>query len=132
MLRDRIVCGINNSSIQKKLFCDTDLTFERAFAIAEGSAEADKNVKELETLRTHPSRVAVKQEPVNKVQPRSEKPRPKRRPEIRSREPESQDSNTREKPCHRCGGTNHEARDCKFQEQYCRKCELKGHIARVC
>ena len=28
MLRDRIVCGINNSSIQKKLFCETDLTFE--------------------------------------------------------------------------------------------------------
>ena len=132
MLRDRIVCGIYNSSIQKKLFCETDLTFERAFAIAEGSAEADKNVKELETLRTHPSRVTMKQEPVNKVQPRSEKQRPKRCPEIRSRESDSQDSDTREKPCYRCGGTNHKARNCKFREQYCRKCELKGYIARVC
>ena len=53
MLCDRIVCGINNSSIQKKLLFETDLTFEQTFAIAEGSAEADKNVKELETPRTH-------------------------------------------------------------------------------
>ena len=28
MLCDRIVCGINNFSIQKKLFFETDLTFE--------------------------------------------------------------------------------------------------------
>ena len=37
-------------------------------------------MKELETPRTHPSCVTVKQEPVNKVQPK-----------IRNREPESQD-----------------------------------------
>ena len=76
---------------------ETDLTFEQAFAIAKGSAEADKNVKELENPRTNPSRVTVKPEPVNKVQSKSEKLRSRRRPKIPNREPDSQNSNIRVK-----------------------------------
>ena len=121
MLRDRLVVGIN----QERLFVVKDLTFERALDIAQGSEEAGRNLREIRNQKIQPSSVTVKQEPVNKVQPRPEKPRS-------SRYPETQNSDTREKPCHRCGGTNHKARDCKFGEQYCRKCELKGHIARVC
>ena len=94
MLRDRILRGINNSSIQKKLFCSTDLTFERAFAVVYGSTEVVKNMKELENPRTHPGHVTVKQVPVNKVQPRSEKLRSRKRPEIPNREPDSQESDT--------------------------------------
>ena len=43
MLRDRIVCGINNEAIQKKLLAEKDLTYERAIAIAQG---ADRNMRE--------------------------------------------------------------------------------------
>ncbi len=42
MLRDRLACGINNSSIQKKLLGEHDLTFARALAIAEA---ADREMK---------------------------------------------------------------------------------------
>ena len=124
MLRDKLACGINDPSIQKKLLAEEGLDFKRALAIAEGTEAADRDLREMRTPRTEFS-TRVKQEPVNKVQPRSEKPRS-------SRYPETQNSDAREKPCYRCGGTNHKARDCKFREQYCRKCELKGHIARVC
>ena len=125
MLRDRLVVGMNHERIQERLLAEKDLTFERALDIAQGSEEAGRNLREIRNQKIQPSSVTVKQEPVNKVQPRSEKPRS-------SRYPETQNSDAREKPCYRCGGTNHKARDCKFREQYCRKCELKGHIARVC
>ena len=125
MLRDRLVVGVNHERIQERLLAEKDLTFERALDIAQGSEEVGRNLREIRNQKIQPSSVTVKQEPVNKVQPSSEKPRS-------SRYPETQNSDTREKPCYRCGGTNHKARDCKFREQYCRKCELKGHIARVC
>ncbi len=46
MLRDRLVCGVNNEAIQRKLLAERDLTYERALAIAQGSEEADKNLRE--------------------------------------------------------------------------------------
>ena len=125
MLRDRLVVGVNHEHIQERLLAEKDLTFERTLDIAQGSEETGRNLREIRNQKIQPSSVTVKQEPVNKVQPRSEKLRS-------SRYPETQNSDAQEKPCHRCGGTNHKARDCKFREQYCQKCELKGHIARVC
>ena len=34
MLRDRLVCGINNEGIQNKLLAETDLTYGKALDIA--------------------------------------------------------------------------------------------------
>ena len=42
MLRDRIVCGINNEAIQKKLLAEKYLTYEHAITIAQGSEQADE------------------------------------------------------------------------------------------
>ena len=110
MLRDRLVVGVNHERIQERLLAEKDLTFERALDIAQGSEEAGRNLREIRNQKIQPSSVTVKQKPVNKVQPRSEKPRS-------SRYPETQNPDAREKPCYRCGGTNHKARDCKFREQ---------------
>ena len=41
MLRDRLVCGVNHRGIQRKLLSETDLTFDRAFAIAQTIESAD-------------------------------------------------------------------------------------------
>lgn len=47
MLRDRLVCGINDDRIQRRLLSETDLTFEKAFKIAVAAEAASKNVQDL-------------------------------------------------------------------------------------
>jgi len=47
MLRDRLVWGINDESIQRKLLQEEDLTLQKALTLAQGSETAAKNVKEM-------------------------------------------------------------------------------------
>ena len=46
-LRDRLVCGLHNSSIQKKLLTKVELDLEKAVKIAQGMEAADRNAKSL-------------------------------------------------------------------------------------
>ena len=48
MLRDRLVCGINDKRIQRRLLAEPDLTFKRAFELAQGLEIADQNLLDLE------------------------------------------------------------------------------------
>ena len=47
MIRDRIVCGINDEAMQKRLLAEPKLTYARAIELAQSLEQADKNVKEL-------------------------------------------------------------------------------------
>ena len=73
MLRDRIVWGINDEPIQKKLLQETDLTYAKAVSIAKGFETATKNLKEMqapgkaESTFGSSTGVHVKSEPVHKV-----------------------------------------------------------------
>lgn len=49
MLRDRLVCGINDGSIQKRLLAESKLTYQKAVELAQGLEAADKNAKLLYT-----------------------------------------------------------------------------------
>ena len=49
MLRDRLVCGINDKRIQRRLLAEPDLTFKRAFELAQGLEIAVRNLLDLET-----------------------------------------------------------------------------------
>ncbi|XP_043985912.1 uncharacterized protein LOC122838928 [Gambusia affinis] len=46
-LRDRLVCGIADDRIQRRLLSTSDLTFETAFQIAVAEEAANKNVSDL-------------------------------------------------------------------------------------
>ena len=48
MLRDRLVCVINDKRIQRRLLAEPDLTFKRAFELAQGLEIADRNLLDLE------------------------------------------------------------------------------------
>ena len=48
MIRDRLVCGVNDGRIQRRLLADPDLTFEKAMALAQAMEAADKNVHDLQ------------------------------------------------------------------------------------
>ena len=47
MLRDRLVCGIKDSRVQRRLLSETDLTFKKAFELAQASEVAEKNARDL-------------------------------------------------------------------------------------
>ena len=45
MIRDHLVCGVNNDTIQPRLLAEKELTFERAFEIAQSIEEPEKKSK---------------------------------------------------------------------------------------
>ncbi len=116
MLRDRLVWGINDDSIQKKLLQESDLTYQRAVTLAQGAETAEENLKApgQELVASQSARVIVNSEPVYKVS--GKKPGPK-------------DSGVK---CHRCSIAGHMAPTCRFRDRTCYKCKKKGHMARVC
>ena len=47
MLHDRLVCGVNDMQIQKRLLAETELTFKKTFIIAQAIEMAEKDTKDL-------------------------------------------------------------------------------------
>lgn len=105
-LRDRIVCGLRNESMQRRLLTEPDLTLDKTLTIVQGMEAAEENAKSLRGSTTEAE--------VHKVESQTE-----RGPGIG-------------KPCYRCGKKNHPASKCRFVEATCHFCKKKGHIASVC
>ena len=64
MLCDRLVCGVDDLRMQRRLLAEPELTFDKAFEIAMASESAEKNVKDLQSgsqMATHSN------SPVNKL-----------------------------------------------------------------
>ena len=112
MLRDRLVCGINNSAIQKKLLSVKDLDFEKALEFALALETAEENARTLQQPR---------QKLVHKV---DSKPGPSK--------PDHAGEKQKTTACTRCGGKGHASYRCKFKTAKCFNCSKIGHIAAVC
>jgi hypothetical protein len=103
MLRDRLVCGVNDLQLQRQLLATPNLTFARAQQDALAMETAQLQMKELRPT----SSVTVQQVHTNTKK------------------------YTDRTPCMRCGG-NHAAATCRWINEECRYCHKTGHIARVC
>lgn len=104
-LRDRFVCGLNNSKIQNKLLNTNDLTFVKACQIAQSMEMAEKNTQEFRPT----SASDYSQGAVNKLR-----------------------TVNNEQSCYRCGAGSHAAPKCRFKSAKCFKCGKTGHISSVC
>ena len=125
MLRDRIVCGVNCEGIQRKLLVERNLTYELALAIAQGSEEADRNLREMRISKSKPTpSVMVKQEPVNQLSASSTTPK--------KRNSGGKSQATLTKACYQCDGSGYRTDDCLFKEVTCNHCRKKGHISKAC
>ncbi len=51
-LRDRLVCGLRNEAIQRRLLSKSDLTFAKALEIAQAMEAAEKNAQQLKVADT--------------------------------------------------------------------------------
>ena len=107
ILCDRLVCGINDERIQQRLLAETNLTFQRAFELAQALEAAARHARDLQ-----------QKSPVESIHA------------IRSRK-EAESSDSEEGECYRCKG-RHAANNCRFKRADCHKCGKRGHIARAC
>ena len=107
MLRDRLVCGIQDDQIQRTLLAKSDLTLQKAFELAQLQESAEANAK---TLSNRTSQLQVSWTP---AEARNEAPSPRR-------------------ACYRCGSRGHGANSCRFKDLVCNFCRKRGHIARAC
>lgn len=105
MLRDRLVCGVNEDHIQRRLLAEPILDLKRALGIAHGMETAAKDVRDLKGEMTS------KNQPMNKLYG---------------------GHSDKHKECYRCGGTTHDHTKCRFKTETCHKCGKVGHIAKVC
>ena len=106
LVRDRLVCGVRDDTLQRTLLAVAKLTFDKAFELALLHEAAVQNAR----LLSAPSSTA----PVHYA----DSPGP----------PKNTQSG---KSCYRCGGS-HYAKDCRFKDAVCNYCHKKGHIQRVC
>ena len=114
-LRDRFVCGLKNSAIQKKLLTEKKLSWQGAVDKTKAMESADKQAS---NFKNSPASGAV-----NAIHGA--------RPKTGNRNRTYQKNDKFAKPCFRCGG-NYLPQTCKFKEVDCRFCKHKGHIERVC
>ena len=91
MLRDRLVGGIGNVEIRRRLLQEKDLTFAKALETALSLEAAEKNEKTLQNSEGDA-------DPVHKFL-----------------KPKKQDTPKAPQPCYRCGKSNHSAANCRFK-----------------
>ena len=109
MLRDRLVCGINNEKIQQRLLAEAKLTYAKALELAQGLETAAQNMKELGTSKG-------KEEPGNNAST------------IHTVGTASNGKVT----CYRCGKAGHNAAVCRHKDTVCHGCGKRGHLKRAC
>ena len=116
MLRDRLVCGVNDEKMQRRLLSEPNLTYEKGLQLALAMEIAERNMRQLSSTRETP------------VMYHSHNNSAGRARESRFRNPSSPST----RACHRCGATDHLAPECRFIKAECRSCKKIGHLEWVC
>ena len=111
LLRDRLVCGINDQQIQRRLLAKRDLKLKDAIDEARSCESATKDYK---TLQTQPGNGAAEEATLHKV-----RSAPSKGPTQAAR-------------CFRCNKTGHNAASCRFKAMRCHQCGKTGHIKAAC
>ena len=106
MLSDRLVCGVGDERIQRRLLAEPSLTFKKAFELS--TVDTDTDAQDLQLKPRPNANVHAIQKSV--TPPHASAPLGR---------------------CDRCGG-EHRKSDCHFAEVVYHSCGKKGHHSRVC
>ena len=110
MLRDRLVVGVQDERIQRRLLLERDLKFQKACEVAQAMEWAAKNAEQLSasaSVDVKPETLPVVVQNVNS-----------QKPTLSS--------------CYRCGYKGHVPSTCRFKSAICHGCKKMGHILRAC
>ena len=111
MTRDRLVCGVANSSIQCRLLAEQSLMLKQAHDLARVMETAEQDVKDLQGQKPSPKNVAVHM--------------------VTHKQRGAEHKTGTENPRHWCGG-KHLPQQCSFKTSVCHACKKHGHLARMC
>ena len=117
MLRDRIVCGINDARMQRRLLAEPGLTLEKALELALALETADKDALTLKGANGTSAQPVL----TMPAQPGGHTMQAKGR---------GRHTGTNV-ICYRCNG-KHMTSVCRFKEVQCHSCGKKGHISKAC
>ena len=117
MLRDRLVCGVNHDTIQRKLLAETDLTYEKAYTLVQAIEASERDTLDLKGSKNSGASL-LRLPGVNYSRTFKHS---------KGKIPTKRGNPT----CYRCGGP-HLAPACKFINSEFKFCKKKGHIVRVC
>ncbi|RUS85038.1 hypothetical protein EGW08_007222 [Elysia chlorotica] len=109
-LCERLVRGINDPRIQRRLLSEPDLKLEKAISIAQSVMLTTEGARNLDLATSFSSATTV-----NQLSRHSKYPKPP-----------SQQSH-----CMRCG-RSHTGKPCRFEKAECHYCKKIGHIQSVC
>ncbi len=112
MLRDRIVCGVNNDRIQQRLLAEKELTLTKALDLAQGLEMAAQHVRELQTAKQLGQNGQTGQ--------------------VQNLTFGKRSSGKPPKACFRCGKAGHVPSLCPFKGARCHNCGKVGHIRKTC
>ena len=104
MLRDRLVCGVRDIRIQRRLLAETKLTLKRVLDVPLAIEAADKDASEIRKADGQGGDASVNKVDVKVIKGSEVK-------------------------CSRCGG-NHYPKSCHFKDAKCYCCGKVGHLAR--
>ena len=119
MLRDRLVCGINNNKIQTRLLSEgRTLDFDRALELSLIMESADENGSTIGIFQSIQSSSLYLAE-TGKNELNVIQNTPKKSPDVSSM-------------CEHCGGRNEKLDKFLFKEKECFFCRIKNHTIKVC
>lgn len=123
-MRDRIVAGVNDTDLQKRLLRVPGLTYNRAKMLLESADDVDfATASKLEVMAITPRNT----EPARRGGQRNF-----RGGFSRSNQRGRTQENAKTRGlCDSCGG-RHERKTCKFRDAECHACHRTGHIKKVC
>lgn len=110
MLVDRIIIGINNEDLRKKLLAEDDATVERLTRICKISEQTTRQMDSMANSKT-----------VEAVRTKSKWPTTDKK----------QNQKSEEFDCRRCG-TTHGKKQCPAYKKKCDSCGIPGHLSTVC
>ncbi len=124
MIRDRLVCGVNDRNIQRRLLQEPALTYKMAYNIAIAMESVSKNVYDLgKPTIPHVQHIQTSsRQQTNSSYNRSHN--------HSSYQPQSKQQTKIIR--HSCGSPGHIATLCRFKETICHSCGKKGHLSKVC
>ena len=128
MLRDRLVCGINDVRIQRRLLSEPELTYKRAFDLAQAMETAERNAQSLLGRGVEPIHIA---QPLTEDRSRDSEAGAVQFMKDQAGKARVQRTQESWKPnCFRCGAKH--GGQCRFKDAKCHNCGKLGHLAKVC
>ena len=113
MLRDRLVCGISDGTLQRRLLAEPDLTLKKALQLAQAQETAEMGAQQLQQQRPQTSSLHK----IGQTKGRKpNNPRSERQP--------------RERLCYRCG-EHHSYTTRRFKDTVCHMCKRKDTSQRL-